>query len=124
VLASRGRSERVRPTLPDLLPVAQIRELTAPHWRGRWDDLAGQTEAAYLRRAIAVASSSVRVLDCDYPVDVLLAGLPRTTTATATRRQGMNLVPIHATASATTSPATVYESSNVTSNGILLVLAG
>ncbi len=50
--ARSRHNERVRPTLPDLLPAAgQIRELTAPHWRAWWADLEAQTEAAYVRRA-------------------------------------------------------------------------
>ena len=48
------RNERLRPTLPDLLPAAaRIAELTAPGIRGRWASLETKTEAAYVRQALA-----------------------------------------------------------------------
>jgi hypothetical protein len=48
------RLERLRPVLPDLLPPAtRIAELTAPLNRHWWASLEAQTEAAYVRRALA-----------------------------------------------------------------------
>jgi hypothetical protein len=48
------RNERLRPTLADLLPVApRIAELTAPVARPWWASLEANTEAAYVRRALA-----------------------------------------------------------------------
>jgi hypothetical protein len=48
------RNERLRPSLPELLPVAaQILELTAPIHREVWANLEAHTEAAYLGRAVA-----------------------------------------------------------------------
>jgi hypothetical protein len=49
------RNERLRPRLPELLPVAgQILELTTPiHRAVVWANLEAHTEAAYLRRAAA-----------------------------------------------------------------------
>jgi hypothetical protein len=48
------RNERLRPSLPELLPVAgQILELTAPIHCEVWVNLAAHTEAAYLHRAVA-----------------------------------------------------------------------
>jgi hypothetical protein len=48
------RNERLRPSLPELLPVAgQILELTAPIHREVWANLEAHTEAAYMRRAVA-----------------------------------------------------------------------
>ncbi len=48
------RNERLRPTLPGLLPVAsRIAELTAPANRPWWASLEAHTEAAYVRQALA-----------------------------------------------------------------------
>ena len=48
------RNEQLRPALPDLLPHAtRIAEMTAPVNRCWWDSLEAQTEAAYVRRALA-----------------------------------------------------------------------
>jgi hypothetical protein len=48
------RNERVRPSLPELLPVAdRIMEVIKPHWRNWWTDLKARTEAEYVRRAVA-----------------------------------------------------------------------
>jgi hypothetical protein len=48
------RNERLRPSLPELLPVAaQILELTAPIHCEVWANLAAHTEAAYVGRAVA-----------------------------------------------------------------------
>lgn len=47
------RNERVRPTLTDLLPVAdRVLEVTCQLNRGWWANLEAQTEAAYVRRAL------------------------------------------------------------------------
>jgi hypothetical protein len=48
------RNEQLRPALPDLLPHAtRIAELTAPVNRRWWGSLEAQTEAAYVRQALA-----------------------------------------------------------------------
>ena len=48
------RNERLRPSLPELPPVAgQVLELTAPIHSEVWANLEAHTEAAYLRRAVA-----------------------------------------------------------------------
>jgi hypothetical protein len=48
------RNERLRPSLPELLPVAgQILKLTAPIHREVWASLEAHTEAAYVGRAVA-----------------------------------------------------------------------
>jgi hypothetical protein len=48
------RNEHLRPALPGLLPHAtRIAELTAPVNRGWWGSLEAQTEAAYVRQALA-----------------------------------------------------------------------
>jgi hypothetical protein len=50
------RNERLRPTLPELMPVAaQILELTAPIHCAVWANLEAHTESAYVRRAVAGA---------------------------------------------------------------------
>jgi hypothetical protein len=47
-------NERVRPTLPDLLPVAEmVLGLPRLFHRDLWADLEAHTEAAYVRRAVA-----------------------------------------------------------------------
>jgi hypothetical protein len=52
--ARSRHNERVRPALPDLLPVAgRIGELTTPGHRAWWADLEAHTEAAHARRAAA-----------------------------------------------------------------------
>jgi hypothetical protein len=52
--ARSRHNEGVRPTLPDLLPVAdRIGELTTRGGRAWWADVAAHTEAAYVRRAVA-----------------------------------------------------------------------
>ena len=48
------RNEQLRPALPDLLPHAtRIAEMTAPVNRRWWASLEAQTEAAYVRQALA-----------------------------------------------------------------------
>jgi hypothetical protein len=48
------RNEQLRPVLPDLLPhAARVGELSAPITRRWWASLEEQTEAAYVRRALA-----------------------------------------------------------------------
>lgn len=82
------RNERLRPTLPDLAPVAgRVAELTAPFNRDRWANLEDHTEAAYVRRAMAGdwpaapgRPGSEIALVCRPSLDVYsgLAGLYRT----------------------------------------------
>lgn len=85
--ARSRHNERLRPTLPALLPVAErIAELTAVHRRAWWADLEAHTEAAHVRRALAgewparvAPSEGELALVCrpDLDVHAGLAGLPR-----------------------------------------------
>jgi hypothetical protein len=79
--------ERIRPRLPDLLPVAgRIAELTCERQRGFWADLEDHTEAAFVRRAISgtwpdpAPFNGELALVCRPNLDVYagLAGLYRT----------------------------------------------